>query len=130
MNNQIRQLPHVPAEPLKIEREFVHGREIIVIEGVRYDAEYFRTFGYPETDCLYAVTRREEDVVLKTIRNRAEAAVFFDETFGADPEFAWEQVKHYDPTAPLSPITVTFPQIEENDLGEENQTGTGDDDGL
>ncbi len=94
MNTFIKKIPHVPAEPLRIEREFVEGREIIVIEGVRYDADYFRVFAHPETDVLFSVVRGDDDVVkLSMISNRAEAAVFFDETFGADPEFTWTQVK-------------------------------------
>ncbi len=90
----IKELTHVPAEPLRIEREFEDGREIIVIEGVRYDADYFRVFSHPETDVLYSVVRGEDDVVkLTVIHNRVEAEHFFDETFGADPAFTWKQVK-------------------------------------
>lgn len=100
MNTFIKEIQHAAAEPLRIEREFEDGREIIVIEGVRYDADYFRVFAHPETDVLYSVARGEDDVVkLTVIHNRAEAAIFFDETFGADPEFAWQQVKErYQPT--------------------------------
>lgn len=94
MSTFIKELPHVPIEPLKIERDFQDGREIIVIEGVRYDADYFRVFSHPETDVLYEVERGEGDVVkLSVIRNRLEAAAFFDETFGADPAFTWKQVR-------------------------------------
>lgn len=94
MNSQIKTLPHAPNEPLRIEREFEDGREIILIEGVRYDADYFRVFSHPETDVLYSVVRGEDDVVrLTVIYNRVEAEHFFDETFGADPAFTWKQVK-------------------------------------
>lgn len=114
MSNFIKQLPHVPAEPLRIEREFEYGREIIVIEGVRYDADYFRTFSHPETDVLYSVVRGEDDVVkLTVIHNRVEAAEFFDETFGADPAFTWERVKEY--YQPNIENEQGVPGLEEND---------------
>lgn len=94
MNSLIRELGHLQDEPLRIEREIVDGAEVIVIEGVRYAADYFRTFAEPETDVLYGVRRGEDDVVrLTLVRNRVEAMIFFDETFGADPEFAWDDVK-------------------------------------
>ena len=86
MNNRIKTLPHAPVEPLRIERDFTFGNEIIVIEGVRYDAEYFRTFAYPETDVLYAVRRDDDNVVLTTIRNMDDAAEFFNEEKSFDYE--------------------------------------------
>lgn len=130
MNSQIKNLKHVPNEPLRIEREFENGREIIVIEGVRFDADYFRVFSHPETDVLYSVVRGDDDVVkLTVISNRVEAAEFFDVTFGADPDFTWEKVKEkYDPLRQPPSADAAFPQIEESDLGEENQIG--DDDGI
>lgn len=119
MSNFIKELVHVPEEPLRIEREFVDGREIIVIEGVRYEADYFRTFSHPETDVLYSVEKDAEGVVkLTIIRNRLEAARFFDETFGADPAFTWKQVKErYIPPAAYG----QFPEAEEIGFEEEDQ---------
>ncbi len=94
MSNFIKELPHAPVEPLRIEREFEDGREIIVIEGVRYDAEYFRVFSHPETDVLYSVVRGEDDVVKLTVINtRVDAGNFFDEVNGVDPDFTWQKVK-------------------------------------
>lgn len=94
-NSSVKPMAHVTQVPLRIEREYtLQGQEMILIEGVRYDAEYFRTFAHPDTDVLYAVTREEDGVVkLTEVRNRVEAAEFFDKAFGADPEFTWEQVK-------------------------------------
>ena len=93
----VQAMTHTPEPPLQIEREYTpQGREVIVIEGVRYDAEYFRTFSQPETDVLYAVRQDEDGAVkLTVIRNRVEAAIFFDETFGADPNFSWDDVKKH-----------------------------------
>lgn len=87
MNKLIQPMPHIEVKPLSIEREYtMQGREVIIIEGVRYDADYFRTFAYPETDVLYAVRREEEMVVLTVIRTQEEASEFFNETLGrGDP---------------------------------------------
>lgn len=87
MNNLINPMPHVEQKPLSIEREYtLQGREIIVIEGVRYDAEYFRTFACPETDVLYAVVRDEDAVHLTVIRTPEEAKEFFENVGDAAQE--------------------------------------------
>lgn len=93
MNSLIKQIQHVEQKPLSIEREYnPFGREIIVIEGVRYDSDYFRTFAHPDTDVLYAVRREEEMVVLTVIQTLEEAKEFFDETIGrGDPAPTEEQ---------------------------------------
>ena len=96
MNSNIKQLPHQVKAPLSIERDISMGHEIIIIEGVKYDADYFRTFAYPETDVLYAVRRLAEDVVcLTVVRNMEEAKMFFEETqpplsFGHLPQIGEE----------------------------------------
>ncbi len=83
MNSNIKPVSHVAQKPLSVEREYVFGgREIIVIEGVRYDADYFRTFSHPETDVLYAVRRDEETVILTVIQTPEQASEFFNETLG------------------------------------------------
>lgn len=82
MNNHIKQLPHQPKEPVSIEREH---NDVIVIEGVRYDGDYFREFGYPDTNILYSVQRDDDGVVrLTMIRTPEEAAQFFKETMEVD----------------------------------------------
>lgn len=60
----------------------MQGREIIVIEGVRYDADLLKAFGSPAPDALYAVRRDGENVWLTVIRSADEAKQFFDETLG------------------------------------------------
>ena len=86
MNSNIKQLPHQVKAPLSIERDISTGHEIIIIEGVKYDAEYFRMFATPEADVLYAVRRDEfGSVTLTTIRNVDEAKKFFDETLPRPP---------------------------------------------
>ena len=80
MNSNIEQLPHQVKDPLSIERDISAGHEIIIIEGVKYDAEYFRMFATPEADVLYAVKRLAEDVVcLTVVRTVEEADEFFKE---------------------------------------------------
>lgn len=86
MNNFIKEVPHLKHHPLSIEREVTLHGEVIIIEGVRYDADYFRTFSHPDTDMLYAVRRDEETVVLTVIQTPEEASEFFEETLGrGDP---------------------------------------------
>ena len=80
MNSNIKTLPHQVKAPLSIERDISMGHEIIIIEGVKYDAEYFRMFATPEADVLYAVKRLAEDVVcLTVVRTVEEADEFFKE---------------------------------------------------
>ena len=80
MNGNIKQLPHQVKAPLSIERDISTGHEIIIIEGVKYDADYFRTFAYPETDVLYAVRNLVDEVVcLTVVRTVEEADEFFKE---------------------------------------------------
>lgn len=82
MNNMIQTMQHIEQKPLSIEREYTpEGNEIIVIEGVRYDADYFRAFAHPETDVLYQVMRDGEGVVkLTVIQTLDEAREFFEQT--------------------------------------------------
>jgi hypothetical protein len=53
-NSSVKPMPHIGDRPLSIERDWNNGHEKIVIEGAAYDAEYFRTFAYPEVNMLYA----------------------------------------------------------------------------
>jgi len=112
MNNFIKRTAHMP-KSVSIERE---ENDVIVIEGVRYSGDFFRTNSWPDTKFLYALRRDGDQVWLTEIHDADEAKKFFE----SQPQ----------PPAPLSPITVTFPQIEEHDLGEEDQQEQGDNDGL
>ena len=86
MNSNIKQLPHQVKAPLSIERDISMGHEIIIIEGMKYDADYFRTFAYPETDVLYAVRNLVDEVVcLTVVRTVEEAKIFFDEIGQGNP---------------------------------------------
>lgn len=85
MNSNIKTLPHQAEVPLNIERDMSTRREIIIIEGVRYDAAYFRTFAYPETDILYSVVREEDVVKLTCIRTPEQAKEFFEESDQVEP---------------------------------------------
>lgn len=87
MNNNMRRLEHVAQKPLSIEREYMlDGREMLVIEGVKYDADLLRAFGDPAPDALYLIRRDGERVSLTPIRNAEEASEFFNETLGqGDP---------------------------------------------
>lgn len=80
MNTNIAKIEHVAKAPLSIERDMQSGYEKIIIEGVVYDAEYFRTFAHPDTDVLYAVRNDSDDVVCLTIIQTVDEAVeFFNE---------------------------------------------------
>ena len=74
----IKEVPHQPAPPLGIERDWHSGREVIIIEGVHYDADYFRTFAHPETDVLYAVKREDDHVCLTVVQTEDQAKEFFE----------------------------------------------------
>jgi len=91
MGTLIKQLPHQPTPPLSIERDMSFGRERIIIEGVIYDADYFRTFSHPETDVLYSVVRDSEGVVMLTIIQTPEQAKEFFETVQGVPA---EEIEH------------------------------------
>ncbi len=77
--NAIKTLPHVATPLLSIVREFDEaGQEFILIEGVKYAADYFRTFSHPETDVLYQVQREEDFLKLTVIDTREKAEEFFE----------------------------------------------------
>lgn len=93
----IKPMAHQAEKPLQIERDWSSGREVIIIEGVRYAAEFFQMIAKPEIDALYALKNNEIGNYWQIIRSMDEAKKFFEET----------------------PIP-TFPQIGEErpDLGE------------
>lgn len=92
MNSNVKNYPHVAQMPLQIERDYtLQGREVIIIEGVRYDADYFRTFSHPETDVLYAVRRDGDQVWLTVIRNAEDAKAYFNNTFGLGDQVPAEE---------------------------------------
>ena len=77
MTQFIKQVKHQIQPPISIERE---EGDVINIEGVRYEADYFRTFGAPDTEILYAVQRLEDGCIKLTMINSAEEAIaFFEE---------------------------------------------------
>ena len=87
MSQFIKELPHQPEAPLSIERDMTLGGEIIIIEGVSYDADYFRTFSHPNINILYSVVRDERGVVVLTcIRTLEEAKQFFENQQRASAE--------------------------------------------
>ncbi len=73
MNNNIKQVPHQP-KPVSIEREL---GDVIVIEGVRYAGDFFRTMSLPNPDYLYAIRRDGDQIILTTIHNAGEAEGYF-----------------------------------------------------
>jgi hypothetical protein len=81
-----KEIEHAKEEPLKIARWWEGGFEKIIIEGVTYDAQYFRTFAEPETDVLYQIRKDEDGVVCLTVINTPEkAAEFFKSIEQGDP---------------------------------------------
>lgn len=86
MNSNIKTLPHQVKAPLSIERDSSMGHEIIIIEGVRYHADFFRMNAMPSDDVLYAVHKRDDGVVIVTVvRTVEEAKIFFNEIGQGDP---------------------------------------------
>lgn len=71
----IQEVEHVAVEPVRIERD---ANDVVIVEGVRYSGEYFRTLAVPNTDVLYAIRRDGEQVWLTVIRNVVEARTFFE----------------------------------------------------
>jgi hypothetical protein len=83
MNMHIKNLEHVSKEPVSVVREHP---DRLVIGGVVYDGDYFRTIGCPDTDVLYAVRRDSEGVVCLTVIDSLEKAMeFFEETLTPTP---------------------------------------------
>jgi hypothetical protein len=82
MNNQFfKQLPHVSVEPVQVERVYP---DRLKIAGVLYDGDYFRTFGAPDTNVLYAVVRDDDGCVCLTVIDSVEKAKeFFEEVENA-----------------------------------------------
>lgn len=73
----IKTLPYEMKKPVAIERE---PGDIVVIEGVKYEGDYFRTFGEPDPDVLYAVQKLDDGCIKMTIITCIEEAIdFFEE---------------------------------------------------
>ncbi len=72
-NNLIQEVAHQP-KPVSIERE---PGDVISIEGVKFSGDFFRTMALPDPDCLYAIRREDDAVVLTTIRTMQDAMTFF-----------------------------------------------------
>lgn len=82
MNGFIRQAEHQRKRPVTVERDV---NDILVIEGVRYQADLFRTFAEPDDSLLYAMRKDGNTVVLVTVCNVEEAIKFFQEVGQGDP---------------------------------------------
>lgn len=83
MNNQFMQeVEHEPKKPVSIARD---GKDGVIIEGIRFSGDYFRTLKYPKPDVLYAIHSEPDSTITFTVvRNENEAAQFFDGVFLAD----------------------------------------------
>lgn len=83
MNANVKQSAYVP-EPVSIERE---ENDVIVIEGVRYSGDLFRTNAWPNQEVLYVIRRDDEGVVCVTeIRDVPGAMEFFGAKVASDEE--------------------------------------------
>jgi hypothetical protein len=76
----IKKIPHNPIEPVRVERD---GTDSLIVEGVRFDGDFFRTLAYPSPYYLYAIRRDGEQVVLTVIHNKEESDKFFEEIYHA-----------------------------------------------
>jgi hypothetical protein len=72
--NLIQQVSHEPRKPVEIER--LHN-DALLIEGVLYAGDFFRSMADPNPNYLYAIRREGDRVILTTIRNVADATGFF-----------------------------------------------------
>lgn len=86
-NKIIQQVAHQP-KPVTIEQA---ENDVIIIEGVRYSADFFRVHAYPNDKYLYAIRRDGDVVSLTAIHNANDAEHFFDQVFLAD---AKEEINH------------------------------------
>lgn len=76
MSGFIRQAEHEGKRPVRVERDFP---DVLVIEGVRWAGEIFRTFSEPDDKYLYSLRREGDQVILVTVHNEEEAKAFFAE---------------------------------------------------
>lgn len=79
-NPFIKELPHQPTRPVSVERTFPDG---LLIEGVNYHGDFFRTMGSPKADFLYSIERDGDMVTIRVIANVDEAKAFFEKSGGA-----------------------------------------------
>jgi hypothetical protein len=75
----IRTVEHQRKKPVTVERDV---NDVLVIEGVRYAGDLFRTFAEPDDRYLYAMRRDGDTVVLVTVRDVDDARKFFEEAGG------------------------------------------------
>jgi hypothetical protein len=59
MNKLIQSMPYQPRKHVSIERE---PNDIVVIEGIRYQGDFFRMLADPDPNVVYRI-RREDDAV-------------------------------------------------------------------
>lgn len=76
MNANIKVLPHEPKKPVTVAREHP---DVLVIEGVKFAGDMFRTLAFPGPDYLYAFRRDGDTVILTTVHNVEEAEAYFTE---------------------------------------------------
>jgi len=69
------QAPRKP-KPITIERDDFRDR--VIIEGVMFSGDYFRTMAHPSADYLYAIRVGDDGIIwLTEIHNAGEAEGFF-----------------------------------------------------
>jgi len=73
-NSNIQELPHVGVRPVSVEREHP---DRLIIEGVRFSGDFFRTISYPDPNYLYAIRRDEDGVVSFLVITNVEGAQDF-----------------------------------------------------
>ena len=79
MNGLIRQVEHERKMPVTVVRDVP---DVLVIEGVRWAGDIFRTFAMPSDQYLYALKRDGDQVILVTVHDVEEAKKFFAEAGG------------------------------------------------
>lgn len=71
------EVTHSFKKPVSVMRE---ENDVLVIEGVRFDGDYFRSLSDPNVDTLYALRKLDDGSVgFIQIHNLDEAQIFFEE---------------------------------------------------
>lgn len=64
MSNLIKQVPHQPVRPVSVERTFPDG---LMIEGIQFSGDFFRTFADPDPEKLYRIVRDGDVIKIEVV---------------------------------------------------------------
>jgi len=74
----LTQVTHNPCKPVSVMRE---ENDVLVVEGVRFDGDFFRTLSDPDPESMYVLRKLENGCVgFIEIDTLEKAKKFFEET--------------------------------------------------